>query len=62
MKITDLPPGPVREALCESIPSRQHDWEFTPIELFDEWLNWHGIVGWTSSITEALDLIRKADK
>lgn len=62
MKISDLPEGPVLEALLERLPSHQHDWEYTPTELFDEWLQWHGIIGWTSSILETLDLIKKAAK
>ena len=31
-------------------------------EAFDKWLNWHGIIGYTSQIIQALDNLRWAER
>jgi hypothetical protein len=59
VKISDLPDGPVRSALLERVPEHQHEWEFAPTDLFDEWLQWEGIIGYTNSIKAAHNLFFK---
>lgn len=33
----------------------------SPAEALDKWLNWNGIIGYTSQIIEALDELRKVE-
>lgn len=53
MKLSDLPQSRVKDDILEALPGHQYSFEFTTEELFDTYLEYNGIIGYTSSITEA---------
>lgn len=53
MKIADIKDSVVESNLLVAVPSYQHEWDFSPRELFNDWLVYTGIIGFDSSITAA---------
>lgn len=47
---------------AEQVEQIQHKCQHDSAEdLFDEWCNWHGLIGWASTLIETIDALRDAE-